>query len=119
MGSEYQALTSQSKKRRRDYHHPKGKHSHQKDNPRRSNKNLSKFICFTCDERGNFARDCPINKGSSHKKEDNKRRHHDHTAEDDKPSRKRVKEESEYSSSDEVYVFIYSLTGNVTHGSND
>ena len=32
MGSEDQDITVHSKKRRRDYHHPKGKHSHQKDN---------------------------------------------------------------------------------------
>ena len=32
MGSEDQALTIHSKKTRRDYHHPKGKHSDQKYN---------------------------------------------------------------------------------------
>ena len=46
-------------------------------------------------------------------------RHHAHVAEDDGPSKKRVKQESEYSSSDEEYVLIYSLTGTVTHESND
>ena len=43
MGSEYQALTVHSKKRKRDYHHPKGKHSHQKDNSRKPNRYLSKL----------------------------------------------------------------------------
>ena len=51
MGSEDQALTIHSKKSRKDYHHPKGKHSNQKDNPRRSNRDLSKFRCYTCDEK--------------------------------------------------------------------
>ena len=102
---------------RRDYHHPKGKHSHQKDNPRRSNKDISKVRCFTCDERGHFARDCPRNKSNSHKKKE-KRKHHAHTAEDDDPPRKRVKQESEDYSSDEEYVLISSLMGTVTHGSS-
>ena len=69
--------------------------------------------------KGHFARDCSRNKGGSHKNKDNKRRHHDHTAENDESPRKRVKEESEDSSSDEEYVLISSLTGTITHGSND
>ena len=100
MGSEYQSLIVHSKEIRWDYHYPKGKHSHQKDNSVRSNKDLSKLICYTCDERGHFARNFPINKNSS-KKKNHKRRHHAHTAEYDDPPRKRVKQESEYSSSDE------------------
>ena len=63
MGSEDQALTVQSKKSITDYH--KGKHSHQKYNPRRYNNNLHKFKFYTCDERGNFAKDCPRNKNGS------------------------------------------------------
>ena len=119
MGSEDQALIIHSKKTRRDYHHPKGKYSHQKDNPRKVNKDISKYRCFTCDERGHFARDCPKNKNSSHKKKDNKRRHHAHTAEDDEPSIKKIKQESDDSSSDEEYVLISALTGTRTHGIND
>ena len=71
MGSEDQALTVHSNKIRRDFHHPKGKHFHQKDNPRISKKDLSKFRCYTCDERGHFASDCPRNKNGSHKKKVN------------------------------------------------
>ena len=119
MGNEDQALIVHTKKMRRDYHHPKGKHSHQKENPRRSSRDLSKFRCYTCDEKEHCARDCPRNKGGSHKKKDNKRRHHAHTTEDDEPPRKRVKEESEDSSSDEEYVLISALTRTITHGSND
>ena len=43
--------------------------------------------------------------------------HHAHTAEHDKPPRNRVKEED--SSSDEEYVLISALTGNITHGRTD
>ena len=114
MGSEDQALTVQSKKSRTYYH--KGKHSHQKDNPRRSKRNIPKFRCYTFDERGHFARDCPRNKNGSHKKKGNKKRHHAHTVEDDKPPKKRIKQESDDSSSDEEYVLISSHRGNITHG---
>ena len=119
MGSEDQALTVQSKKRKRDYHDSKGKHSNQKDNSRKYNKDISKYKFFTCDERGQFARDCPKNKNSSHKKKENKRRHHAHAAEDDEPSTKSIKQESDDSSSDEEYVLISTLTRTITHGSND
>ena len=109
MGSEYQALTTHTKKFKKDHHHPKGKHSRQKDIPRKYSKDLSKFICYTCDEKGHFAKDCPRNRGISHKKKGNKRIHHAHTAEDDEPSIKRIKQESDDSSSDEEYVLIFSL----------
>ena len=56
MGGEDQALTVHSKKRRMDYHHHKGKHSHQKDNPRRYNRDISSIRCFTCDEKGHISR---------------------------------------------------------------
>ena len=98
----------------RDYHHPKGKHSHQKYNPRRSNRDLSKLKCFTCDERGHYAIDFLRNKSGSHNKKGNKRRHHAHATEDDEPSTKRIKPES-----DEEYVFISALMWTVTHGIND
>ena len=116
MRSEDQALTVQSKKSRTNHH--KGKHSRQKKNSRKSNKDLSKYICFTCDERGLLARDCPRNKDRSHKRKGNKKRHHSHATEDDEPSKKRIKQDNDDSSSDEEYALISDLTGNITHGSN-
>ena len=112
MGSEDQALTVQSKKPIRDHHHhhSKGKYSSYKK---------SQLICYTCDEIGNFARYCPKSKRNLHKKKNNKRINHSHAAEDDEPSKKKTKYESEYYSSDEEYVLIFSLMGNITHGSND
>ena len=53
------------------------------------------------------------------KKKGNKRRNHAHAIEDDEPSKKRTRYESENYSSDEEYVFISALTGNITHGRND
>ena len=59
MGSEDQALMvhskTHSKSTRKKNHHFRGKHSH-KDNTR---KYLSRIICYTCDEVGNYARNCP------------------------------------------------------------
>ena len=47
------------------------------------------------------------------------RRHHAPATEDDEPSRKRSRYESEDSSSEDDYVLISSLIGNITHGSDD
>ena len=87
MGSEDQALIVHSKKSRRSSHHSRGKNFHLRDNSR---KDLSKLRCYTCDERGHFAKDCPRNKINSHKKKGNKRRHHAHAVEDDESSTKRI-----------------------------
>ena len=84
-----------------------------------NNSRRSQLKCFTCDEIGHYAINCPGNKRNSHKKKNNKRRHHSHDVEDDEPSKKRVKQESDDSSSDEEYVLISALTGTITHGSND
>ena len=111
MGSEDKALIVHSKKR--SSHHPKGKHFH-KSNTR---KDLSRIRCYTCDEKGHYARECPRIKNFSHRKKGNKRRHHAHVAEDDEPSTKRIKHESDDSSSDEEYVLISTLMGNITHES--
>ena len=77
---------------------------------------MSRSRCYTCDEVGHFEKDCPKRQN---KKRGNKRRHHAHAIEDDEPSTKRTICESEDSSSEEEYVLISTLTGNITHGSND
>ena len=112
MGSEDQALTIHSKKTRISSHHPRGKHSHQRYFNR---KYLSNLRCYTCGERGHFAKYYPRNKVNSHNKKGNKRIHHAHATEDDEPSKKKTKNESEDSSSDDEYVLISALTGNITH----
>ena len=94
------------------------KYSHQRNKSRKP-RDLSKYICYTCDERGHFAKDCPRNKSSSHKKKGNKKRHHVDAAEDDEPSTKRSRQVNDDSSSNEECVLIFSLIGTITHGNND
>ena len=55
----------------------------------RNPRDKSKFICYTCGERGQFARYFPRNKSSSHNKKGNKKRHHAHATKDDEPSKKK------------------------------
>ena len=92
MGSEDQSLIVQSKKSRSSHH--RSKYSHHR-NKSRNPRDRSKYIFYTCDEKGHFARDCPKRKSISHKKKGSKKRHHAHAAEDDEPSRKRSRYESE------------------------
>ena len=47
------------------------------------------------------------------------KRHHAQVTEDDEPYTKRIRQESDDSSSDEEYVLIYALMRSITHGSND
>ena len=75
MGSEDQALTTHTKKTKRDHHHSKGK-------PYHSRRDWDTIRCYTCDEKGHISKFYP-NKGNSKKKKENKRRHHAHAAEDD------------------------------------
>ena len=102
--------SNSTKKRSRD---PRGKHYH-KDN---TIKYLSRVICYTCDEVGHYAKSFP--KKPKLSKRSSKRRHHAHAARDDEPSKKRSRYESEDSSSEDGYVLISALTGNITHGSDD
>ena len=107
MGGEDQALTvhskSHSKTSKRRSHFQRGKSYHKRD--------LSRVICYTCDDAGHYAKNCPKKPKLTNKS--NKIRNHAHAAEDDEPSKKRTRYESEDSSSDEKYVLISALTGNI------
>ena len=76
----------------------KEEHYHKK-HIKLKNKDSSQFRCFTCDEKGNFERDCP--KGKDYVNKGNTKRYHTHVVEDDEPVKKRAREGS---SSDEEYV---------------
>ena len=106
MGSEYQALTIQSKKSRSIHH--RSKYSHHRYNSRKP-RDKSKYIFYTCDKKGHFSRDCPKKKSSSHKKKGSKKRHHAHATKDDETSSKRTRYESEDSSSEDEYGLISAL----------
>ena len=109
-----QALRVNAKKdrsKREDHPHKRPKRFHKNN---RYQRDYSSLRCYTCDEKGHFARDFPRNKGST--KANKKKRIQAHIVEDDKPVNKRTREDS---SSDEEHVLISSLTSTVTHGSND
>ena len=57
------SLTTHSKKRKNK------KEEHSYKNKRFQKKDVSQLICFTCDEKGHFAKYCPKKKGK-------KKRHH-------------------------------------------
>ena len=79
--TEDQALTVHTmknfkkKEKKENFHHKKIKDKKLKKNKR----DTSNVRCYTCDEKGNFARDCPMSK----------RRHHVDVAEYDEPTNKR------------------------------
>ena len=64
-----------------------------------------------------YVKNCP--KKPKLTKKSKKRRHNAHAVEDDEPSKKRTRYQSEDSSSKDEYVLILALIGNITHGSDD
>ena len=61
-------------KKKENIHHNNKKDKKQK----KTKRDTSNVRYYTCDEKGHFARDCPIRK----------RRHHAHIVEDDEPTKK-------------------------------
>jgi hypothetical protein len=74
-------------------------------------KDYSSYKCYSCQNTGHIARNCPLKKEQARKGQN--KRHHAHVVEDDEPAQKRTKD---YDSSEE-HVLISVLTGIVTHGS--
>ena len=104
--TEDQALTIHTRKnfkKKEKYHHTKNKDKKQK----KFIKYPSIIRCYNCDEKGHIAIDFP----------NRKKRHHAHTVEDDEPTNKIFRWEKY--DSDEEYVLISTLTGTISHGSND
>ena len=95
--------TRKNFKKKEKFYHKKKKDKKQKKTKRYT----SNVRCYTCDEKGNFARDCPISK----------KRHHAHIVEDNEPTNKRFRREKD--DSDEEYVLISTLTCTISHGCND
>ena len=91
------------KEKKENFHHNKMKDKKQK----KTKRDPSNVRCYTCDEKGHFARDCPIRE----------RRNHAHIAEDDEPTNKRFRREKD--DLDEQYVLISALTGTISHESSD
>ena len=75
--------------------------------PKKTKRDTSNVQCYTCDEKGYFARDYPIRE----------KRHHSHIVKDDEPTNKIFKQEK--NDLDEEYVLISTLVGIITHRSND
>jgi hypothetical protein len=85
---------------------PKGhiRHKFQKDYPN--------YRCYLCHKMGHIAINCPNSKDQVRKGK--YKRHHAHNVEDDEPDQKRIKEDD----SSEEHVFISTLIGTITHGSD-
>ena len=98
--TEDQALTVHTRKnykKKENYHHNK------KDKKQKKIKrDPSNVRCYTCDEKGHFARDCPIRK----------KRHDAHVSEYDEPTNKIFRREKD--DSDEEYVLTASITGTIS-----
>ena len=81
--AKYQSLTVHTrknfkKKEKNEAFH----HNNKKDKKsKKTKRDTSNVRCCTCDEKGHFARDCPIRKSG----------HHAHIIEDDEPTNKRFK----------------------------
>ena len=88
--TEDQAVTTYTRKnykKKENHHHKKKKDKKQK----KFRKDRSNIRCYTCDEKGLFARDYPKNKDSFNKK----KRHHAHTNGDNEPTNKRFRREKD------------------------
>ena len=111
--TEDQALTVYTRRnyRKKENHH----HNKKKDKkPKKFIRDSSNIRCYTCDEKGHFARDCPKNKDSFN---ENKKRHNAHTDKYNKLTNKIFKREKD--DSYEEYVLIATLMGTMSHVSND
>ena len=71
------------KKQKKENFHHNNKTDKKQNKTKRYPSNVR---CYTCDENGHFARDCPIRK----------KRHHGHVAEDDEPKNKIFIREKDY-----------------------
>jgi len=81
-------------------------------------------MCYICDKVGHFARGCTHKSSSDFKGKDKgkfkgkgKRKHHAHAADDHEHKKQKSRLESS-SSSYEEFVFVSTLTGTITQGSD-
>jgi hypothetical protein len=94
---ENQALVAQVKKRKE-----KEEGSPKKSKRPRHRKDASNIRCYTCKKMGHYVAKCP----NKHEK-GKKKKHHAHTA-----------DAEEHKSKDEEFVFVSTLTGTITQGSD-
>ena len=97
----YKELKEEGEKQ--NFHHKNKKEKKQN----KTERDPSNARCYTCDEKGNFARGFPIKK----------KRHHAHVSKDDEPKNKIFRREKD--DFDEEYMIISTLIGTISHGSND